>query len=71
MLVDRWGGADGLVGSINSISSLLTLKSLNPLGNTQETLKDQLKMLGWVPHRRTERLTKCAQIKDGLVSEGS
>lgn len=39
MLVDRWGGADGLVGSINSISSLLTMKSLNPLGNTQETLK--------------------------------
>lgn len=51
MLVDRWGSANGLVGSINSNSSILTEKSLNPLGNTQETLKDQLKMVGWVPHR--------------------
>lgn len=58
------------MGFINSVSKLLTMKSLNPLGNTQETLKDQLKMVGWVPHRRTEQLTKCTQIKGGLVSEG-
>lgn len=80
MLVGRWGGGHGPVGSVNSISSPLTMRSLYPQRTAKKTgpgtLRDQLGQAGWVPHREVEEcgqsfpLTEGAPVKDELVSRG-
>lgn len=70
MLLGTWGGADGLVGSRNNISSASNHQVPQSPGSTQETLKDQLGLVGWVPHWGTEELTKESQNKDRVVSRG-
>lgn len=61
------------VGSVNSISmKSLTMKPLNPPGNTQQIgpqiFKDQLGLFGWVLPGAAEELTRGPKSRTGLLA---